>query len=355
MKKLILSLAVLLLVLAGCGRDSVASNRFEKYDRLIDPAKPIAYGEDNEVHLFAEGAALAAVRAPLETSLNREETIVQPERYFSVNFQPAAELNAFKPYKNLVLCGTLAGQDPVSLHITTTLAPDLVSAARTSGAELFVLRNHYTRDQLVLYLLAKDSAALAKLAADRSDQIFGYLLERYRQRLAWAAYQNPVIEAKFFASRPFSLQVPNIYRLWKDEKAGRFLSFIFQPSKPTRAKADKYISVYYEPMAANAVTPDWVYKTRQQLGLMFMDGDQIYQDRYRAEPDRIAGFDGLRLTGHWVNPGNGGFGGGFQTWAFWHEPTKTAWLIDNIAYFPDGWKLPALLELGMLSQSLELK
>ncbi len=355
MKKFILPMALLLLALAGCGREPAPSNHFERYDGLIDPAKPIAYGEDHEVHLFAAGANLPAVKPPLEASLARGVTIVVEEQYFSVNFQEAAALNDFKPYKNLVYCGTVAGRDPVSLHITKTLAPELVKAAQASGAELFVINNHYSRDQLILYLLAKAPAALAKLAADRSEQIFGDLLDRYRQRLARAAYQNAVIEDKFFADRPFSIKIPNIYRLWKDDKAGRFLSFIFQPAKPTRDKADKYISVYHEPMAANQVTPEWVYKTRQELGKKFMDGDYILEDRYRTEPDSIAGFKGLRMTGHWVNESAGGFGGGFQTWAFWHEASQTAYLIDNIAFFRDGWKLPALLELGMISQSLEPK
>lgn len=355
MKKYILPMLALLLALAGCGRESAASNRYEKHDRLINPAKPIAYGEDYEVHIFADGANLDAVKRPLESSLGREVTVVVEEKYFSVNFQEAKALSDFKPYKNLIFCGTLAGKDPVSLHITKTLAPKLVSAAEASGAELFVISNHYSRDQLILYLLAKDPSTLAKLAEDRSDQIFGYLLERFRRRLAMAAYQNPVIGEEFFANRPFTIKIPNIYRLWKDEKSGRFLSFVFQPTKPSRTKPDKYISVYYEPMPVNQVTPEWIYKTRQELGQKFMQGDYILNNKYRTEPDSIAGFKGLRMMGHWGNKEGGGFGGGFQTWAFWHAPTKTAWLVDNIVFFPDGWKLPTLLELGMISQSLEIK
>ncbi len=352
---LILMTVLLLLALAGCQKESAASNYYQKYDNIIDPGKQISYGEDYEVHIFAPGAGLAPVRQTLETSLGRVYTLVQDERYLYPKFRDTAELNDFKTYKNLIFCGTLDGRDEISQYINKTLAPNLVAAAKASGAELFVIDNLYVRDQIILFLLAKDPAALARLTEARSDQIFGYLLERYQQRLARAAYQNAVIEDKFFADRPFSLKIPVLYRLWKDEKAGRFLSFLFQPAKPSRQTADKYISVYFEPMPQNKVDADWVYQTRQTLGQKFMDGDQIYKDRYQSERATIAGYDGWRLTGHWINPNQGGFGGAFQTWAFWHQPTQTAYLIDNVAYFPDGEKLPILLELGMLSQSLEVK
>lgn len=346
---------LLLLALAGCEKESADSGYYQKYDNLLDGSKTAAFGEDNDVYLFAAGPNLAATQKTLESSLAREVTLVVEEQYFYPQFKEAASLKDFRSYKNIIYSGTLDGRDEVSQHITKTLAPQLVEAARASGAELFVINNYYARDQIILFLLAKDPTALKKLAEERSDQIFNYILERYQQRLAFTAYKNEVIEAKFFADRPFSIKVPNIFRLWKDEKAGRFLSFIFQPSKPSRQIADKYISVYYESMPENKISAQWIYNTRQDLGKKFMGGDQIYQDRYQTEPAKIAGFDGLRMTGHWINPDQGGFGGAFQTWAFWHEPSKTAYLVDNIVLFPDGAKLPALLELGMLSQSLELK
>ncbi|MDD4224037.1 MAG: DUF4837 family protein [Candidatus Cloacimonetes bacterium] len=356
MKKLMpLAALLLLLSLAGCDKESAASNYYNKYEKIIDGSKTIAYGEDNQIHLFAAGPSLDAVRDALEASLARRVTIVQEEQYFAPTFQDPGQLDDFRPYKNLIYGGTLEGKDAVSQHILKTLAPELLDQAQASGAELFVIDNLYARDQIILFLLAKDTAALAKLAQDRSEQIFSQLLERYRQRLAYAAYRNEVIEDKFFADRPFSIKIPNIYRLWKDEKAGRFLSFMFQPVKPSRQTPDKYISIYYEPMPANGVNADWIYETRQELGTSFLGGDQIYKDRYQTEEAEIAGFKGLRMTGHWINPSEGGFGGAFQTWAFWHEPSQTAYLVDNIAFFPDGDKLPVLLELGMLSQSLEVK
>lgn len=357
MKKSLILLGLVLLLLFGCKEAAKTQEYYERYESLMEAGKPIAYGEDDDVHIFAEGAVLLAVQDSLEASVGRTETLILDveERYFQPIFATASDLDEFKPYKNLIYCGILDGNDSVSKHINKTLDPQLIEAVKESGAELFVVNNLYVKDQLVLYLLARDLESLQALASDRQDQIFDFLLERYQKRLAHAAYKNAVIESKFFEDRPFSIKVPVLYRLWKDEKTGRFLSFIFQPTKPTRHKADKYISVYYEPMTRNRVNEEWIYKTRQELGEKFIGGDEIYKDNYSTEKVQIAGHNGLRMRGHWINESEGGFGGAFQSWAFWHAPTKTAYLIDNIAFFPDGKKLPILLELGMLSQSIEIK
>ncbi|NLN85189.1 MAG: DUF4837 family protein [Candidatus Cloacimonetes bacterium] len=357
MKRMLILLGLVLILLAGCKETKSGQEYYERYESLMDSGKPIAYGEDDDVYIFAEGAVLEAVRDTLEESVGRTETLIMDikERYFQPIFASASDLDEFKPYKNLIYCGILDGTDSISKHINKTLDPQLIETVGESGAELFMVNNLYVKDQLVLYLLAKDIEGLQTLTGERKNQIFDFLLERYQKRLANAAYKNPVIESKFFEDRPFTIKVPVLYRLWKDEKSGRFVSFLFQPTKPTRHKADKYISVYYEPMSRNRVNEAWIYKTRQELGEKFIGGDQIFEDSYKTEKVQIAGQNGFLMRGHWVNPSQGGFGGAFQSWAFWHAPTKTAYLIDNIAYFPDGKKLPALLELGMLSQSIELK
>jgi hypothetical protein len=346
----------LLIAFAACNKDKTEANVYSRYDNLIDRTKPVAYGQDNDIYIFAEGENLKATADLLDASLGRQIRLTAEENYFYTISKKAADLNEFKTYKNIIYCGTLDSKDPVSAYILRSLAPNLVEAVRKSGSELFVINNQYVRDQIILFLLAKDTVALKQLTADRSDQIFDYFLDKYQQRLAFQIYQNQVVDNNFFENRPFNIKIPVNFRLFKDDKSGHFLSFIFQPVKPNRQTPDKYISVYYESMPENGVTTDWMYKTRQQLGKKYLNGDEIYEDRYVSEPVQIAGFEGLRMYGHWVNRDlGGGVGGAFQSFAFWHAPSKTAYFIDNIVFFPDGSKLPYLLELGMISQSISVK
>ena len=345
-------LAITLLLLAACDQDR---GFYRKYEDLIDSSKPLAYGANNVVHMFAAIPALESVTA-LDMSITRETTLVVPEQYFQVAKDDPSRLQDLRKSRNLVLCGTLDSPDPVSAFIRQTLAPQLIEEVKSNGSALLVDTNVFCRDQIILFLLATDTDKLAALMQERADQAFYYLLEQYQKRLAYQAYRTKVMEAKVFQNSPFMLQLPLSYTSYKNDSKGAFLSFIYQPRIPDRKVADKYVSVYYEAMQENDIDSTWIYQKRQELGAKYFDGDQIAPEGNTAEPVMIAGYKGWKLSGSWVNSSlNSGVGGAFQTFAFWHAPSKTAYLIDNLVYFPDGEKLPVLLELGMISQSLVIK
>jgi len=353
---LLFALMLPLLAFFACSRDKPAPKSYDAYEDLFDPSKPISYGEDNDVYLFAAGANLERNAAGIDSSVTRKVLLTVEEQYFHLYSEPIAEIDEFLKYKNLILLGTLSGSDGVSAYLRQTLAPDLQQQVQASGAELFVVKNRYVRDQIIFYLLGEDEDKLAALVSQRADQIFAYLLERYRLRLARQVYQNEVVDARFFEDLPFSIRIPVLYRLFKDDRPGRFLSFLFQPATPNRRTADRYVSVYHEPMPADQIDAKWLFDKRETLGKNYLNGDRILPGKYWTERTKIAGHEGWRLWGHWVNSElGGGVGGAFQTYAFWHAPTQTAYLVDNIVYFPDGEKLPVLLELGMISQSLAVK
>ncbi len=356
-----LILILLLFSLAGCKKQEKSQepqkNFYTKYQNLIDPSKPIAFGDDNIIYIFAEDNNRKNVENTLQTSLTRTIQIIIEESYFAIEVKDGSTINDYTNYKNLIYCGTLDGKDRVSTYITSTLAPDYINLVRKNGAEMFVVNNFYVRDQLIIYLLAKDTATLKNLTIERSEQVFNYFLERYKQRLAYQVYFNEVIADNYFEDWPFTIKIPVLYMVFKDDKSGHFLSFIYQPPKQDSKQPDKYVSVYYESMPENKITDEWIYNTRQMLGKKYFDGDEIYNNKYTIEKTKIAEYDGLKMYGHWINKQlSGGVGGAFQSFAFWDARTKTAYLIDNIVYLPSiTYKLPYLLELEMISQSITIK
>ncbi|HOD59616.1 MAG TPA: DUF4837 family protein [Candidatus Syntrophosphaera thermopropionivorans] len=358
---IILILILLLFSLFGCKKQEKSQepqkNFYTKYQNLIDPSKPIAFGDDNIIYIFAEDNNLKNVKNTLQTSLERTIQVIIEEPYFSTEFKDGSEINDFTNYKNLIYCGTLDGKDRVSTHITSTLAPDYINLVRKNGAEMFVVNNFYVRDQLIIYLVAKDAPTLKNLTKERSEQVFNYFLDRYKQRLAYQVYFNEVISDDYFADWPFTIKIPVLYMVFKDDKPGHFLSFIYQPAKQDTKHPDKYVSIYYESMPENRITNEWIYNTRQMLGKKYLNGDEIYDNAYTIEKAKIAEYDGLKMYGHWINKElSGGVGGAFQSWAFWDARTKTAYLIDNIVYMPAvTYKLPYLLELEMISHSISIK
>jgi len=352
---LLLAISALLFI-SACNQNQSTGNYYTQYESIVDNSKPISYGEDKDVYLFAGGLNLSRTVAVLDTSLTRKVQLTTEEQYFSLISKDISQIDEFYTYKNLILCGTLEGTDNVSAHIRKTLANNFLAAARKSGAELFVVKNLYVRDQIILYLVAQNNEKLEQLVNERADQIFGFLKERFEQRQAYQAYKTEVIGDKLFEDKPFNIKIPVLYQLYKDDPKGAFLSFIYQPHIPSRQVPDKYVSVYHEAMPTNTLDANWLFNKRQELGKKYFDGDEIIPEKYTAEPVEIAGVKGWRIYGHWINKNlHGGVGGAFQTFAFWHSATQTAYLVDNIVFFTDGLKLPALTELGMISRSITIK
>ncbi len=354
--KLYCIITLTLLLLFSCGKSAEERGMYDKYDSLVDSSKPISFGENSEIYFFADTPNSSVVYGVLDSSLSRTVQLTVEERYFELINSPITEFENLKRYKNLIFCGTLSGRDEVSRHIRSVLDQELQNKVKQSGAELFLVKNHYVRDQLLIYLLADNPERLLLLAELQANQLFDILLERFELRQAYQVYQASVIDKKLFADLPFTIKIPQNYQLYSNDQAGRFLSFVFHGRHPSLDLPDKYVSVYYEEAVQNPVNPEWLQQKRMELANKYFEGDELLPGRQSFEQVKLGDYDALRMRGAWINKDiRGGIGGAFQTYAIWHEATQKVYLIDNIAYFPSGNKLPLLLELGMISASLQIK
>jgi len=357
MKRLTLALLIILLLgFAACKRETVPPSVYDKYDHYLDKSKPMAFGDDRDIQLFVSDELQADIMDILAPSLTRKVQLSVLEQYFYLQPVSGDKIKEFANYKNLIFCGTLDGGDKVSRHIRSTLKQDILDRVKASGAEMVMASNVTVRDQLLLYLVASDAQALQQLASSRKDQIFEKFLERYSLRQGYQAYVNAVIDNKLFRSLPYTIQIPQLFDIYSNNPEGNFMSFVYKPRTTQRDLPDKFVSIYYEAMPQNKVNREWLLEKRKELLADHFPGDQILEDKIEFDYFQIGGFDALRLRGAWINSGiSGGVGGAFQTYAFWHAPSRTAFVVDNIVYFPAGDKLPVLLELEQISASLRVK
>jgi hypothetical protein len=353
MHKLFL-LALVLIGLAGCFKTKAPSDRYTAFDNLIDHAKPLAMGDDRDVHVFCDPANWKALEPFIRSGIEREVPIVYPEKYFNLILTDVKEAGALAKYKNILYIGDLASSAAVSTHMKSVLAQDFITRVQNSGGDLFVAKNHSSRDQIVLFLLGKDALSLSKIGALQADPIFGLLLRRFAERQGYYAYQGKVLPSSFFEPYPFSLHIPDTYRIYSNDRSGNFLSFLYRARMQNREIPDKYVSVYHESMPENKLDLNWLLSKRKELGIKYFEGDEFDADLIRKEPFRFGAYEGYRLLGAWKNMKHA-IGGGFQSFAFWDAKTKTAYLIDNSVYFPAGDKLPILVELYTISNSIQIK
>jgi len=354
MKVAIFVIIAFSLLLMSCGRSTAKDENFRAYEDIIDNAKPIAFGEDNVVYVFYDQKGKAEFGDALRSIIERDINLVYKEKYFHMEVGDIADIANLSKYKNLIFVGDLSSNDKVSAYMRQSLAPEFIQRVQNSSGDMFIAKNHWVRDQIVLYLLGSDHEKLMHITQVQQHQIFELLLKRYTQRLAYQAYLTKVIPESFFDAYPFSLKIPENYRLFSNDKVGNFLSFIYRARMQNREIPDKYISVYYEDMELNKVDEAWMLATRKRIGEKYFEGDEFDPQSLRREKFSFAGFEGYRIIGAWKNMKHH-IGGSFQAFGFWHESSNKAFFIDNSVYFPAGDKLPSMLEIYMISSTLKVK
>lgn len=343
-----------LFLLSACGGGSSKPQRYTAFDGIIDHSKPVALGENEDIYVFCGLENRAQLEPLLKASLEREVALVYNEKYFNLIFSDIKDIDGISRYRNLLLLGSLEGGDPVSRHIKQALSADLQNRVRQSGGDIFISKNRFTRDQLIVHLLGLDDARLRDLADSQANRLFSTFLERYTQRLAHQAYLGKVIPPSFFEPYPFSIKVPDTFRLYSNDKNNRFLSLLYRARMENREIPDKFVSVYYEDMDSDRVDETWLTEQRQRIGKLHFEGDSLNVQTLRTERFKFAGYDGFRLSGAWINPARMA-GGAFQSYGFWDPKTKKAWLVDTMVFFPAGDKLPSLMELFMIASTFKAK
>lgn len=199
---LLIILSLALLLISACGKSSASPDRYTAYDNILDYAKPLAFGEDNDVYVFCGRQNWQALESLLRRSIEREISLVYNERYFNLIPVELKRFNELYPYKNLVFIGDLNGTDDVSTHMRSSLPKDYLDRVTQTGGDLFISKNHHSRDQVILYLLGSDSDRLAKIALLQSENIFNHLLKRYAERLAYQSFRSKIIGPDFGKTIP---------------------------------------------------------------------------------------------------------------------------------------------------------
>jgi hypothetical protein len=345
---------MLLGLVSSCGKGAGDSSKYSFYESTVDTSKPPAWGSDEDIHILCDTETWKLAENFLRRSLERQVYVVVNEQYFHLIKADIREMDTISKYKNLLFMGDLKSRDAVSQHVRNTIPERMNQRVKNTGAEMFVAKNRWVKDQLIVYMVGSSRENLLRLLISQNNRLFNLFVNRYGERLAYQAYLTKVIPEEFFEPYPFSIKIPQSYRLFSDDKANRFLSFLYRMRSEAREYPDKYISIYYENMPADSLNLDWLIAKRRELAARYYDGDEFEVEKIRSERLSFGTYNAMRLLGPWKNPKHD-IGGGFQTFAFYDAAQKRAYLIDNVVYYPAGDKLPQLMELEKISVTFRTK
>jgi len=346
MKKFLLILFVIAFIF-GC---SAKKEKYIPKAGKINPHKPMSWGHRQTVYVFAEDDVWNALHSLLENNLGRDYFTTNNENYFEVKRAPLKSLEQFFKFNNILFLSYLNSNSELAQYIKQIMKKRVQQDIQKNGVAMYPLNNLWANDQFVLFLLADSKPNLMKFYKLQENKIFSLFKDKLYERIDRQTYKTEVYSVSEFAGFPWTLKLPKSYILYKKDAANRFVSYIAR----LREHADRYISVYYEKLDKKDFGRNWLKKKRAELAWKYFDEDEFADKDISTEKAKLGTYDCLKLSGRWQNK-KYLVGGAFQSFAVYDDKTSTAFLIDNSVYFPEGYKLSALIELEIISRTFSIK
>jgi len=350
LKKCSVLLVILLSsILVSCG-GSDDSRRHRPSGNQTDPRKPLSWGHEQTIYVFADDRVWYYAEQYLRESIERYYFTTENETYFDLKRGDFSSLDLFYRFKNLIFLAHLDSDRHVSNYIKQNLTENVIQSVNENGVGMFIRHNLWANDQLVLFLVGDTEANLLRYNILQADEVFQQFREKLYARTASRIFGFNVHPVSLFRNFPWNMKIPEYYIVYKRNEADNFISFLAR----RREQPDRYLSVYYEDMPENNLDIDWLFTTRERLAWQYYDEDEFRREDTRSEVTDLVGINALKLSGRWQNRKHA-IGGAFQSFAFYDDIGKRAYLIDNSVFYPEGFKLPALIELEVISRTIDLE
>ncbi len=345
-----ISMIILLtvLILTGCG-DSNESRRHRPAGQDTDYRKPLAWGHEQTIYVFADSNVWQYAEPYLRESIERYYFTTENETYFDLKRADFSAIQQFYRFKNLIFFAHLDSEQQVSNYVKERLSETVLQSVREEGIGMFTSHNLWANDQLVIFLLGDTEANLLRYNILQANEIFEQFRSKLFARIEKKVYGLKIHPEVMFSNLPWSVKLPENYVIFKRDDSNNFTSFLAR----RREQPDRYLAVYYEEMEENRVTLDWLIETRARLVWDYYDEDEFQREETRSEQTEISNRQTIKLSGRWQNA-KYAIGGAFQSFAFYDESNQRAYLIDNSVFYPEGFKLPALIELEVISRTIEI-
>ncbi|MCF7920728.1 MAG: DUF4837 family protein [Candidatus Cloacimonetes bacterium] len=348
MRKLIIIL-IMAIMLFSCSNQNKGDKGNVNHN-IRDRKKPLAWGQRQMIYAFADDFVWKQAENEIRNTLERTVYTTVNEKMFEVKMVLHNKIDDYFRFNNLLFYCDWESDNAVSSYVRSILGDQVLEKLKTDGAGIYPVYNLWADDQLVLFIVGENEEKLLKVSMLQADSIYETFRQRLNKRIEYLAYQEGTKPKSNFTNKIWELDLPMRYVLFKEDEAAHFTSYLARSS----SKPDRFLAVYYEVAEASDLSSDWLIHKRQELAAHYYDGDSFTQQDITIMKKKIAGYDGWMIRGRWQNAKQA-VGGAFSAFAFYEPAKRLFFLIDNSVYYPEGNKLPALLELEIISNSLKIK
>ena len=309
---------------------------------------PQGMGSNHEIVVIADSLERHLFEKQLRHIFEKQVPTPQVERVFSLDFQQPQDFDFYRQWKNLLLISSLGSEGATAELMKSLLTPKALKKVEEASTYIFIKKDVWAKEQVLMVLTAKDNQALKRKLQVRASEIFELMEKCLNQKIkAWLYAKGEQRKAEKQLGERFGwmVRLPAGYKIEKQSADSNFVWI-------RKRNPDRWLFVHWENLQEASATIEKEYwaKRRDQTCQRCYQGDQVVLPLTEVNRATFGERKAVRLEGIWENRAKLA-GGPFRTWFFVDSPSGRAFMVDIALCAPAFDKEPYLRHLEIIART----
>ncbi|MCD6117268.1 DUF4837 family protein [bacterium] len=312
--------------------------------------KKQSWWQEPVIGVMADTTDWEPLQGDLRMTFERVTRTPQMEKAFEIRYVTKKEFMRYTKARYLVLAATLESTGRVGKIVNRVCSDPAVRKKVESGNNyMFIERDQWSRDQLMVILVSKDIPTLKqKIAANQSFlyDIFASNLKEHLLQIMYKHREQKDLEQRMIVNDGFKIRVQHDYFLAQELTKDGFIWF-------RRMYPERWIFVrWIDGGDTTMLDPLWVVKERNRIGSKYYGGDSVADKYLFSMRSQFLGRPAQITTGLWENDSKVA-GGPFKNYTFYDALSKRIYMIDIAVFAPGEDKMPYLRRLDIIAHTFK--
>lgn len=310
--------------------------------------KAESLGSDQRIFVFVDSLIWQDIKEDVEETFHDYVFTPRAEKSFILNRTSLNKLNGFKGRKNLLFIGTTDTQNEVNDYLKQVVPQQFRDDVNQDKSFYFFKDDLFVRDQISLFMIAKDSESFLKNFSLLKEDILKRFNEKYFTRLETGMFEKGEqfeIEEFLEENYGYKIKVQHDYFIANQEPKEKYTWI-------RRIDPDRWISIWRKGLNDVGFSRDSLFNIRNEMTKKYYDGDYIVLEETEINQQLFQGKPTTKISGTWRNDSLI-VGGPFRTYVIPREKEDAVYFIDIAVMAPSMDKKPYLDQLEVIANTFQ--
>ncbi len=310
--------------------------------------KPKGWWNEGVIGVMADSTDWEPLQGPLRSAFERIVRTPQLEKTFSLKYVRRADFSRYTEFRYLVLVATLGSRGKIGEIVGGVISdPEIRKGVEEEKYYVWVQRNQWAKDQLMVILVAKDVSTLRRKIENNSDFLYAIFDTDFNQRLKSEMFRRggkKKIEKELMATYGWTMRIQRDYFFVQEFPDEGFVWF-------RRMYPERWIFVrWIDGGDTTLLNAQWVVGERNRIGAAYYGGDCVTNEYFFSHRSTFLGRTAQVTSGLWENPSKVA-GGPFKNYTFYDSFSRRVYMIDLAVFAPGKDKVPYLLRQEVIART----